>query len=161
MSTRITIRFEGVPDLVHPEHAIPAPLPMVITVPQTIPAWVKTNWGDCGLVASEFNVWTGPDAYGVSAAYCPRLGLDVFREVDGYLRAALPEEVPAWTAQMPALHAAVVAALEDAERTRPDVRRASEANRALLRSIKDVERASTHLWLDSESGELHELPPAQ
>jgi hypothetical protein len=161
MSTTITIRYEGVPDPVHPERAIPAPLPTDITVPQDVPGWVATNFGDCGCVPAEISVWTGPDDCGVSAAYSPRLGLDVSREVAGHLRAALPGEVPAWTAHLPAMHAAVVAALEDAERTRPDVRRACEANRALLHSIRDVEKATAHLWLDSETGEFHELPSAR
>jgi len=161
MSTTITIRYEGVPDPLHPEHAIPAPLPTIITVPQDIPAWVATSCGDCGCVAGEISVWTGPDGSGISAAYSPQLGLDVMREVGGYLRAALPAEVPAWTAQLPAVHAAVVAALHDAERTRPDVRRACEANRALLLSIRDVEMATADVWLDSETGEFHELPPAR
>lgn len=159
MSTTITIRYQGVLDSVHPERAIPAPAPTVITVPQDIPASVMTDWGDCGFVAASISVWAGPDDCGVSAVYSPQLGLQVTREVDGHLREALPGEVSEWTAHLPAVHAAVVAALAEAERTRPDVKRTCEANREEMRSIQDAELAMGNLWLDSETAEYHELPP--
>jgi hypothetical protein len=161
MSTTITIRYQGVPHPVYPERAIPAPAPTVITIPQDLPTPVMTNWGDCGYVAAWIDVRTGPDDCGVSAVYCPQFGLRVTSEVDGYPRVARPAEVPEWTAQMPAVHAAMVAALAEAERTRPDVRRSCEVNREEMRRAQDVDLAMGSVWLDSETGEYHELPPAR
>lgn len=158
MSTAITIHYNGVSDPGHPERAIPAPAPTVIVVPEDIPTWVQTNKGDCGYVPSDLAIWTGPDAHGISASYTPQLGLDVFRVVDDYLRTALPEEVPAWTAQLPAVHAAVVAAVEEAERTRLDVHASCEVNRAIMRSIQEEELAHAGQWLDSRTWEYHDLP---
>ena len=159
MSTTITIRYQGVPHPVHPERAIPASAPTVITIPQDLPTPVMTHCGDCGLVAASIDVWTGPDGCGVSAVYSPQFGLRVTREVDGYPRDALPGEVPEWTAQMPAVHAAMVAALAEAEHTRPDVKRSCEANREQMRSTQDVDLAMGSVWLDSETGEYYALPP--
>lgn len=159
MSTTITIRYQGVPHPVHPELAIPAPAPTVITIPQDIPGPVTTHCGDCGYVAAWIDVRTGPDECGVSAVYSPQFGLRLTNEVDGYPRDARLGEVPEWTAQMPAVHAAVAAALAEAERTRPDVKRSCEVNREEMRSTQDVDLAMGSVWLDSETGEYYPLLP--
>jgi hypothetical protein len=157
MSTTVTIHYQGVP-----ERGIPAPAPTTVTVPVDIPVKIGIDPpGDFGYPPEELSVQTGADTRGIQADFSPKLGLSVRLHFGELFRYALPDEVPEWTQHLPAVHAAVVAALADAERNRLDVHTSCELNRVILRADRLEEESHANQWLDSRTGEYVEVISAK